>query len=81
MGRKSCRRFGEKTEEKERGHGGTGEGLELPGAAEQLRDHPPLSGRPAAGFPPEGTASRHLLPCVALARSSEPPRTKTTGML
>lgn len=67
MGRESRGCFGEKTEEKERGHGRAGEGPELPRAAEQLRHHSPLPGWQAAGVPPQGTASRHLLPRVALA--------------
>lgn len=81
MGRKSCWCFGKKAEKEEGCYGRTGESLEQPGAAQQVRYYPALLGRPAAGFAQEGPSPRHLLPCVALAGSAEPPRAEALGYL
>lgn len=67
MGRKGSGLTGEETKEKERGNGGAGEGTELSGSAEQVRDHPALPGRTATGVTSKRPAACHLLPCVALA--------------
>lgn len=67
MGRESSGLTSKEAEEKERGNGGAGEGAELSRSAEQVRDHPTLTGWTAAGVTPERSATCHLLPRVALA--------------
>ncbi len=42
---------------------------------ERVRDDRALARRPSAGVAQEGTAARHLLPRLALARPSDAPRT------
>ena len=71
----------EEVKEEERSHGWAGEGAQLPGAAQQVRDHPPLPGRAASSVPPQGAAPRHLLPGVALAGPAVPPRAEAAGVL
>lgn len=67
VGREGSGRTCQKAKEEEGGHGRTREGPQLSGSAQQLRHYPSISGREAPGVTPEGAASRHLLPCVALA--------------
>ena len=47
----------------------------------QVRDDSAVSGREAAGVPQEGSAPRHLLQGVALARPAVPPRAEGPGVL
>ena len=44
-----------------------------------MRDDSSVSGREVAGVPQEGTAPRHLLPRVALARPPVAPRAQAPG--
>ena len=81
MGGEGSGLFSEEVKEEERSHGRAGEGAQLPGAAQQVRDHPPLPGRAAASVPPQGAAPRHLLPGVALAGPAVSPRAEAAGVL
>lgn len=73
VGRESGGRSGQEAEKEEGGHGGAGEGSQLPRPAQQLRDDPPFPGRTAAGVSQERPAARHLLQSVALAGPAVPP--------
>lgn len=67
MGGEGSRLSSEEAKEEERSHGRAGEGPELSRAAQQMCYDSPVPGRAAAGIPPQGFASRYLLPSVALA--------------
>jgi len=68
-------------EEDERRIGGVGAGSLLPGTPFQMRHHSSIPRRPVASLASEGSSSRDLLPSLALARPSIPPRIKTSRML
>ncbi len=79
MGRKSSGCAGQKAEEEERCYGGPGESSELSWAAQQVCHHSKITGRTAAGFPQERSASCNLLQSVALAGPPVPPRAQAPG--
>lgn len=81
MGRKGSGCAGEETKEEEGRHGRPGESPELPRAAQQMRHHSAVTGRPAAGFPPKRFTPRDLLQSVALAGPPVPPRAEALGGL
>lgn len=81
VGREGSRLLSEEAKEEERSHGWAGEGSQLSRAAQQMCYDSSILGRAAAGVPPQGFASRYLLPSVALAWSAISPWAEAPGML